>query len=135
MIDVEAILTENPVPNKGQTYAASKLGSVQLKRIAEHLVNCCQQKKTITYLEVAEAVDIQAPHRIHRVTKLLEALMELDQKHDQPLRAALVVSRSVPNLPGEGFFLKAQELGLMNGVSASEFHQQCLNRLFDGQAI
>ena len=131
MIDLEAIFMENLVPNEHQTDADSKLDSVQLKRIAEHLDYCRQQKMTITYLQVADAIDIQAPHRIHRVTQLLEALMELDQKHDQPLRAALVVSRIGAGLPGEGFFLKAQELGLMTGVVANEFHQQCLNRLFD----
>ena len=105
--------------------------SAQLKRLADHLDYCRQQHKTVTYLEVADAIDVQAPHRIHRLTELLEALMEHDQKYQQPLRAALVVSRSGTGLPAQGFFLKAQALGLMPTVIAEEFHQQCLNHLFD----
>ena len=104
----------------------------QFKHLVEHLECCRQQHKTVTYLEVANAIDILAPQRIHQVTELLEALMEHDQKHDQPMRAALVVSRSGAGLPAEGFFLKAQALGLMPAVTAEEFHQQCLSRLFAG---
>ena len=105
--------------------------SAQLKRLAEHLNYCRQQRKTATYIEVADAIDIEAPQRIHRLTGLLEALMEHDHKHNQPLRAALVVSRSGTSLPGKGFFLKAQALGLTPAVSDEKFHQQCLNCLFD----
>lgn len=108
--------------------------SVQMRRLAEHLDHCCQQRKTVTYLEVADAINVQAPQRIHRLTELLEALMEQDQKNDQPLRAALVVSRARIGLPGKGFFLKAQALGLMPAVIPEEFHQQCLDRLFGSSA-
>ncbi|MFT6408195.1 MAG: hypothetical protein ACJAQ6_001611 [Arenicella sp.] len=104
--------------------------SSQLKRLAEHLNLCRQQRKTATYLEVADAISVQAPQRIHRLTMLLEALMEHDKKHHQPLRAALVVSRSGARLPAEGFFLKAQALNLMQADTSENFHQQCLNRLF-----
>ena len=107
----------------------------QLKRLADYLDGCRQQKTTVTYLEVADAIDIQAPQRIHQVTGLLEAMMEYDQKQGQLIRAALVVSRNHTSLPGAGFFLKAQELGLMPPVKADEFHRQCLNRLFDDQVF
>jgi hypothetical protein len=104
--------------------------SSEFKRLVEHLDYCRQQRKTATYLEVAEAINIQAPQRIHRLSSLLESLMEYDQMHLQPQRAALVVSRSGTALPAEGFFIKAQALGLMLAANQQEFHQQCLSRLF-----
>lgn len=109
--------------------------SAQFKRLAEYLDDCRRQHMNVTYLEAADAIEIQAPHRIHRLTVLLEELMEYDQEHGHPLRAALVVSRAQSRLPAEGFFLKAQSLGLMSGIIAEEFHQQCLKRLFDSPAI
>jgi hypothetical protein len=112
----------------------SDSGEADFKSLTAYLDYCRQQHKTATYLEVADAIDVQAPHRIRRVAELLEALMEHDQKHHQPLRAALVVSKIRTGLPGKGFFLKAQALGLMPAVTAEEFHQQCLSSLFDGPA-
>ena len=110
--------------------------AAQFERLAEHLDHCRQQHKTVTYLEAADAIDIQPPNRIHQLADLLEALMEHDQKHHLPLRAALVVSRAPKSrpLPAEGFFLKARALDLMSTVTAEAFHQQCLKRLFDGPA-
>lgn len=131
---LQAATIETAITDEQRQEADFNHSSVQFIRLSEHLDYCRQQRKTVTYLEVANAIDIQAPHRIHRLTELLETLMEHDQKHQQPLRAALVVSRVMPSLPAKGFFLKAQTLGLMAGVTAEEFHQQCLNRLFGGQA-
>jgi hypothetical protein len=122
---------EPRVPSEHRQGADLNCRSAQLKRLSQHLDYCRQQRKTATYLEVADAIDIQAPYRIHQLTELLEALMEYDQKHHQPLRAALVVSRARASLPAEGFFLKAQAQGLMTGGITVEFHQQCLSRLFD----
>lgn len=105
-----------------------------LNRLAQHLDLCRQNRKTITYLEAADAIGVLAPQRIHQVTQLLEILIERDQKADNPIRAALVVSRNRTGLPGEGFFLKAKELGLMSDNTAQEFHQYCLDSLFKAQA-
>ena len=113
---------------------AKQCQETDFKRLVEYLDSCRQQQMTATYLEVADAIDVRAPHRIRRIAELLEALMEHDQKHHLPLRAALVVSKIRAGLPGKGFFLKAQALGLMSAVTAEEFHQQCLNNLFDSTA-
>jgi nitroreductase len=126
---------ENAVPAEQTKKADLNHRDSKFKRLSEYLDYCCQQRKTVTYLDVAEVIDIQAPHRIHKLTQLLEALMEHDQKRHQPLRAALVVSRSQAGLPAEGFFLKAQALGLMTTVIAEEFHQACLYHLFNVPAL
>ena len=108
--------------------------SNQLNSLAKHLDLCRLKRVTITYLEAADAIGVLAPQRIHQVTQLLEILIERDQKADKPIRAALVVSRNRTGLPGEGFFLKAKELGLMSGNTAQEFHQYCLDSLFKAQS-
>lgn len=134
MNDLKTTAIEKLVSNEERKGSGLTHSSVQLKRLAKHLDLCCIQRKTITYLEAANAIDIAAPQRIHQVTQLLEALIEHDQKLGRPIRAALVVSRNKTGLPGEGFFLKAQALGLMSGVVGEEFHQHCLNRLFATQS-
>ena len=125
---------ETAVPTEQTEDADLNLRETQFNRLTEHLDYCRQQQKTVSYLEAADAIDVQAPRRIHQLTMLLETLMEYDQKHRQPIRAALVVSRDGAGLPAEGFFIKAQELGLMQAGAAQEFHQQCLNRLFSSPA-
>lgn len=127
-------MTLVPTPTIEHSEPAKPCQDADLKHLAEYLDCCRQQRMTATYLEVADATDVQAPHRIRRVAELLEALMEYDQKHHQPLRAALVVSKTRSGLPGKGFFLKAQALGLMSAVTAEEFHLQCLSRLFEPPA-
>lgn len=130
MTDLETTSVDKKVASE-EEYADFKRNSVQLNRLAKHLDLCCLKRETITYLEAADAIGVAAPQRIHQVTKLLETLTEHDHSLGQAIRAALVVSRTKGGLPGEGFFLKARGLGLMSGVSADDFHQQCLNRLFD----
>ncbi len=129
MTDLEAASVDKQVAY--QEGADFKGRAVQLNRLAQYLDLCCRNRETITYLEAADAIAVAAPQRIHQVTQLLEALIEHDHSLGQPIRAALVVSRTKGGLPGEGFFLKARALGLMSSVSAQDFHQQCLNRLFD----
>jgi hypothetical protein len=105
--------------------------STQLKGLAEYLNGCRQRRSTVTYLQAADAINIAPPQRIHQVTQLLEALVDYDHQHGQPLRAALVVSRYRIPLPAEGFFMKVRTLGLVQDLSNEEFHQYCLHRLFD----
>jgi hypothetical protein len=131
MTDLETTIMEKQHANDDRKDVDLKKKSVQLNRLAKHLDSCCLKRETITYLDAANAIGVVAPQRIHQVTQLLEALIEHDHEMGQAIRAALVVSRTNTGLPGDGFFLKAQALGLMSGVSAPVFHQQCLNRLFD----
>ncbi|MGC6518368.1 MAG: hypothetical protein ACON49_10140 [Candidatus Puniceispirillaceae bacterium] len=62
-----------------------------------------QTAQLITYHELALSAGIPAPHRIHKLTLFLEALIKEDITAKQPVRAALVVSK-VTNIPAPGFF-------------------------------
>jgi hypothetical protein len=85
----------------------------------------------ITYQELANALQILPPHSIHRVTEVLERLMEEDAASDRPFIAALVISRARGGLPGAGFFDCAQRLGRFagdpDGQDAKTFHAAELN--------
>lgn len=59
--------------------------------------------QTITYDELARQAEIPAPHRIHQLTNYLEALIADDAQNNQPIRAAVVISK-IRHLPAPGFF-------------------------------
>jgi hypothetical protein len=88
---------------------------------------------TATYAAVAERLAVPPPHRIHRLTDALEALVRADHVAGRPLRAAVVVSRARDGLPAPGFFHLCRELGRYfgpdDGPQAALFHQIELDRL------
>ena len=89
--------------------------------------------RIVTYAEMADAADIPAPQRIHKLTLWLETTMRQDHAAGQPLRAALVISRNRNGLPAPGFFIICQELGIYQGAEtgadAAQFHQAMLSAL------
>jgi hypothetical protein len=97
------------------------------------LASTTSRGRVVTYAEMADAADIPAPQRIHKLTLWLEATMRQDHAAGQPLRAALVISRNRNGLPAPGFFLLCQELGIYQGAEtgadAAQFHQTMLAAL------
>jgi len=89
---------------------------------------------TISYAALAQRLGLQPPQTIHRLTQGLERLMEEDAAAGRPMLAALCVSKTRPGLPGPGFFLKAQTLGVFSGdpagLDASAFHADEARRAF-----
>ncbi len=80
------------------------------------------------YLEVADALAIEAPLRIHKTTRLLEILLKRDAEAGRPLRSLLVISKTRPGRPADGLFERARRLGLCDGDS-DDFYQHELTRL------
>jgi hypothetical protein len=79
---------------------------------------------TLTYAQVAAALDVPPPHRIHRVALALERLMAGDAAAGRPPLAAVVVGRARGGLPAPGFFDAALRLGLMApGEDPAAFHE------------
>lgn len=105
-----------------------------LERMAAQLDQRAVQQQTLTYLELADAVAMPGPQRIHRVTRLLEILMKRDAATGRAPRSALVISRTGTALPAPGFFDYARRLGLFDGGDAAAFHQRLLDALFAGSA-
>ena len=103
-----------------------------LDRLCAVLDQARVQRRTLTYLEAADALAIPGPQRIHKTTQLLEILLERDAGQKRPLRAALVTSRAAHGLPGDGFFDCARRLGLLDDESPRDFHRRLLQQLFHG---
>jgi len=89
------------------------------------------QRRTMTYLEVADHLAVPGPYRIHKTTRLLELLLKEDVELGVAPRAALVVSRAGSGRPAEGFFDRARRLGIWDGHDPERFHDALLNRLFE----
>ena len=91
-------------------------------------------KTLITYLELADAAQIPSPHRINKLTRWLEALIEVDHQSARPLRSAWVISKNRGEIPAPGFFMKCHSLGFYSGSyqgkQAAEFHQEMLQKHF-----
>ena len=85
--------------------------SWQQKAHAE-IMAVIKNKDQITYNALAATANMNGPHKIHRLTSWLEQLMAEDYHNEQPLRAAVVISKARGGLPANGFFDKAKELGL-----------------------
>ena len=91
-----------------------------------------QRGTTTTYRELAQRLGLEPPHTIHRVTEALEWLMEDDVAADRPILSAICVSKTSPGIPGRGFFVAAQGLGIYSGdpsgPQAHAFHTHELQR-------
>jgi hypothetical protein len=105
-----------------------------LQRLAAVLDAARVQRRTLTYLEAADALAMPGPQRIHKTTRLLEILLKQDAERGRPLRAALVVSRAGQGLPAAGFFDRARRLGLFDGEAPEAFHRRLLRQLFADDA-
>jgi hypothetical protein len=113
---------------------ASSLSGPERERYLERLAGILErsrvQRSTMTYLEVADALAMPGPRRIHKTARLLEILLKRDAEAGRPPRAALVTSRARPGLPAPGFFDRARRLGLYDGRDCAAFHAELLERLF-----
>ncbi len=119
---------------KGRISDQNNTDTAWQRRAEMALATAQQANKTITYAELADAAAIPSPQRIHKLTEWLETSMRSDHAAGQPLRAALVISRSRSGLPAPGFFILCGELGLYNGAAsgrhAVQFHKTVITNLW-----
>lgn len=94
-----------------------------LARVSAALETLQNLGQTMTYLELADHLGLPGPHRIHRLTELLEATMTEDAKINRIPRASRVVSRARSGLPAPGFFSHARSLGIMGTESDSALYK------------
>jgi hypothetical protein len=86
-----------------------------------HLHDLAARGRTTTYGTLARDLGLTGPGTIAQVTAGLEALMEQDAAAGRPFRAALVSGRLNNDLPAQGFFTKAAELGRYDGSDPATF--------------
>lgn len=86
-----------------------------------HVVRAClmrlaAERQTASYHDLAVMAGVPPPHRIHRLTQLLENMIREDHAAGRPLLAACAVSRAQNGIPGPGFFQLLQTLGRYRGA-------------------
>lgn len=108
---------------KDSTSSAEPVDSAALRKL---LAGVARAGGTHTYQQVAQALGLEPPQTIHRLTVALESLMDEDAAAGRPLLAAVVVSRTREGLPAPGFFAHARRLDRHNGPEkgpqAAAFH-------------
>ena len=77
--------------------------------------------RTITYGQLARDLGLTGPATIARLTAALEAMMEEDAAQNHPFRAVVLSGRLAKDLPAQGFFDKAAELGCYVGQDAAQY--------------
>ncbi len=85
------------------------------ERIREYLTELARRRGTITYRDLANALEVQPPNTIHQVADALEVLMQEDHGNGAPFLAAIVVSKVRNGLPATVFFSFARSLGRFKG--------------------
>ncbi len=84
-------------------------------RIRAYLTVLARRRDTITYRDLARALEVQPPNTIHQVAEALEVLMQEDHGNGAPFIAALVASKVRNGLPTPAFFSFARSLGRFKG--------------------
>ncbi len=84
------------------------------RRMREILSAVAARGTTVTYRELAGALDLEPPGVIRRVAALLEESMIEDARDGRPFLAAVVVSQA-EGVPRRGFFERAAALGRFRG--------------------
>src|SRR6478672_9110560 len=112
-------VTTNPGGKRLQTIAS---------RLRKHLQKIAGRRAPTTYQELAKALALTPPHRIHQVTEALEHLMAEDAATDRPFTGAAAISTARGGLPGGGFVECGRGLGRFAGdaagLEAQAFHTQ-----------
>lgn len=98
--------------------------------LVARLAQLAAQRQTITYGQLARDLGLTGPSTIARLTAALEALMEEDAAQGKPLRAALLSGRLARDMPAPGFFAKASDLGVFDGVAPEAFLLRTREALF-----
>ena len=85
------------------------------ERIRAYLTELARRRDTITYRDLAKALEVQPPNTIRQVAEALEVLMQEDHVNGAPFIAALVVSKVRNGLPAPAFFSFARSLRRFKG--------------------
>jgi len=80
------------------------------------LLKLAAERRTASYSDLADLAGVPPPHRIHRLTLLLEDLIREDHAAGRPLLAACAVSRAQNGIPGPGYFQLLAALGRYQGA-------------------
>lgn len=87
------------------------------ERLMKLLIGAARTGLTLTYAEVAKALQLRPPYTIHQTALLIERLMRSQSARSEPQLASFVVSKARAGMPAPGFFVLAAELGIHDGAN------------------
>lgn len=100
--------------------------------IYERLVAVARAEDVTTYTDISPlaGLDMDNPDHRDKIGQLLGEISTFEHNHGRPLLSAVVIHRG-NNIPGQGFFTLARELGLHTGTDDLVFFIRELRRVHD----
>lgn len=102
------------------------------EEIYQRLLSVARSQGLITYSDIAPLAGLDMGNAVDRneIGRLLGDISTFEHQQGRPLLSAVVIHRD-NNIPGEGFFTLARELGIYNENDDLLFFIQELRRVHD----
>lgn len=109
-------------------------GTKEYFLVHSELVTAARYRGTVTYMEVARILGIHQPggHMGRELGQILGEISEDEVARDRPMLSALAVSTT--RVPSDGFFVLAQQLGLLQDntpAGRTQFWDQTCRALYE----
>jgi len=100
--------------------------------IYEQLKSVAQQGNVTTYSDIAPLANLDMGNQADRnkIGEILGEISTFEHEHKRPLLSVIVIHRD-NNMPGQGFFNLARELGIYKGSDDFLFFVNELRRVHD----
>lgn len=97
----------------------------------KHLVHLAKNGSTTEYRDLANTLKIDLADSKERayLSGTLETITRFEVENGRPMLSAIVLAHN-KDLPNEGFFVLARELGLLGNNDEEQFHQEMLAAVF-----
>lgn len=99
--------------------------------IYDELRKVAREQRTTTYGDIAPLaqLDMENPYHRTEIARLLGEISTHEHELGRPLLSAVVIGKDT-NIPGQGFFTLARELGRYSGDDDVAFFARELSRVF-----
>jgi hypothetical protein len=100
--------------------------------IYDQLVAVAREQDVTRYADIAPLADLDMGNELDRakIGEILGEISTFEHQQRRPMLSAVVIHRD-NNMPGQGFFTLARELGLYRGIDDFMFFVQELRRVHD----
>jgi hypothetical protein len=102
-----------------------------MQAIYEKILRVAKDKRVTYYSDIAPLAGLNMSSEIDRIKmgQILDEISRSENLAGRPLLAAVVILKKRENIPGEGFFTFAKNLGLYNGGDDLQYWAQELDRV------
>jgi hypothetical protein len=117
--------------DKQTIYAGGDRLEADMQAIYEKILRVAKDKRVTYYSDIAPLAGLNMSSEIDRIKmgQILDEISRSENLAGRPLLAAVVILKKRENIPGEGFFTFAKNLGLYNGGDDLQYWAQELDRV------